>query len=133
MPIYFRGLHHYHLRKREEEAKKDSVLVKTKSVIDHLIHNGEDSNFLEKTKKILDRMIYFVGMIGPVMTLPQLKTIWIDHNASGVSAISWGTYTLTSIFWITYGFVHQEKPIIMTYIMWFIINGLVALGVILYS
>ncbi len=114
MPIFSRGLHHFHLRKRIHQ-------------------NLEEYPHPDRLKRIMDKLVYVAGLLGPIMTLPQLKMIWIDHMASGVSVISWGTYTVTAIFWVIYGVIHQDKPIIITYSLWFFINGMVTLGVILYS
>lgn len=82
---------------------------------------------------ILDRTIYVVGIIGPLFTIPQLVKIYYFQNASGVSAISWGAYTLLDLPWILYGVVHKERPITLTYILWFFFNGAVFVGALLYS
>ena len=67
------------------------------------------------------------------MTIPQVTTIWIDKNAGGVSLITWSTYFVTSIFWLTYGILHKEKPIIVTYIAWLFLDAAVAIGAFIYS
>jgi hypothetical protein len=36
------------------------------------------------------------------------------------------------IVWIAYGIVHREKLIVFTYCLWVVMNGLVALGAIVY-
>lgn len=81
----------------------------------------------------MDRAIYLIGIIGPVMTIPQVAEIWINKNASGVSAITWSSYVFVNIFWIIYGVMHKEKPIIITYLAWLFMNSLVATGALLYG
>lgn len=39
----------------------------------------------KKFKRLLDTGIYIVGVVGPLLTLPQLKMIWIDHNIQGIA------------------------------------------------
>lgn len=86
-----------------------------------------------KWKNLMDRLIYFVAAFGIIMTIPQVARVWFEQNAAGVSAVSWFAYTLTSMFWLTYGIMHKEKPIIFTYFLWVIMNLLVAVGALLYS
>ena len=81
----------------------------------------------------MDRLIYIIGIVGPIMTIPQVTKIWIDKNAGGISIIAWGTYTITSLCWIIYGVMHKEKPIIFSSGLFFIFDGLVVIGAILYG
>jgi uncharacterized protein with PQ loop repeat len=106
--------HHLHLRKR--------------------IHsNLEKYPHPNKFKKYLDKIIYLVGVLGPILTIPQLTEIWISKNASGVSLISWSWYVISALIWLSYGIVHKEKPIIVTNILWTIINIFIVIGIILYG
>lgn len=79
-----------------------------------------------------DKFIYFVSMLTPLMTIPQLIKIWVEKDISGVSIISWGAYLLLSFFWLIYGFVHKEKPIILTYILWILVESFIVIGIILH-
>ncbi len=67
------------------------------------------------------------------MTLPQVFKIWIGQNASGVSVISWLGYLIAAWFWLLYGFIHKEKPIIVTYLTWTVLVVMVIVGTLLYS
>lgn len=67
------------------------------------------------------------------MTIPQLTKIWVEKNASGVSAVSWGAYLVTAIFWLLYGILHKEKPIIFTYSAWIVLEILIVIGTITYG
>ena len=94
-------------------------------------------NFLQSRpdafKKNIDQLVYFVGAVGPIMTLPQLYTVWVDQSAAGVSLITWSAYIFTAAFWITYGFIHKEKPIIFTHSCWILIHCLMVTGILMYS
>ncbi|MBW2976742.1 hypothetical protein KY347_04825 [Candidatus Woesearchaeota archaeon] len=109
-----RGLHHFHKRKRIHEK--------------HEPYPHQD-----KFKRFIDSTIYAVGIFGPVMTLPQLAKIWIEKNASGVSVISWGAYLFAAVFWLIYGILHKEKPIILTYALWIVLEAFIVLGTVLYG
>lgn len=82
--------------------------------------------------RLLDRVVLAAGVIAPLMTLPQLYTIYVFGNATGVSVLSWGGFALLDLPWIMYGVVHRNVQITVTYILWFCMNAAVALGVLLY-
>ncbi len=84
-------------------------------------------------KGFLDRAIYVVGFLTIIMTIPQIVKIWAHHDATGVSAVSWGFFLLASLFWMTYGIAHKTKPIIISYICSGVVNFLVVLGVLIYG
>ncbi len=83
--------------------------------------------------RLLDHVIYVVGVVGPLLTLPQLVEIFWFHTASGVSPLTWGGYTLIDIPWILYGLAHHERPITITYTLWLVFNGLVFIGALVYG
>ena len=85
------------------------------------------------TLRTLDRVIYAVGVIGPLMTIPQLVRIYSLRDASGVSALTWGAYALFDLPWIVYGIVHDERPITFSYVLWFFFNSAVFIGAVLYG
>ena len=81
----------------------------------------------------MDKLIYPVGISGPLMTLPQVWTIWSNQNARGINIFTWGWYVLIGVVWFIYGLIHKEKPIIFVQILWLIVDVLIVLGVILYG
>jgi uncharacterized protein with PQ loop repeat len=81
-------------------------------------------------KRFLDSFIFLVGFLGPVFTIPQLVNVWYYHQTAGVSVVSWSAFALLDIVWIVYGIVHREKPITFTYVLWFLANAAVAVGVL---
>ena len=114
MPIHNPGLHHFHRRKR-------------------IYLNHEPYPHPDKWKSRMDKLIYFVGIIGPVMTIPQVAKIWLDKSAAGISIVAWGTYTITSAIWAAYGVMHKDKPIIISSLMFVIVNLLVVIGAFIYG
>ncbi|MBI2030257.1 hypothetical protein HYT05_01400, partial [Candidatus Kaiserbacteria bacterium] len=61
--------------------------------------------------KLLDKTAVMAGIIGPIMTLPQIWQIYHFQNAAGVSALSWGAFAILDIPFILYGFVHKNTLI----------------------
>ncbi len=79
---------------------------------------------------LLDRCMLVVALIGPVMTLPQILTIWADKQTSGVSVSSWIAYTFVSGFWVVYGIVHREKLVTFINILWVILGVVIVVGIL---
>ena len=114
MPHNTAGLHHFQKRKR--------VHIKL-----------EPYPHPDKLKRTIDLLISPVVIFGILLTIPQIKEVWIDRNAAGVSAMTWAAYVVVSIFWLIYGITHKEKPIIMSSALWIIAYGLVVIGAVLYG
>lgn len=83
--------------------------------------------------RLLDAVVTAVGVLGPILTLPQTFKIYIGHDASGVSLITWGAYVAFSLPWILYGYMHRERPIVITYILWLIVDSSVFIGALIYG
>ncbi len=114
MVVHTKGLHHFYVRKRIYKK--------------HEKYPSED-----KWKKIIDKFIYIIAIIGIVMTLPQIWNIWVGKEAAGVSALSWAAYTFIAVFWFVYGIVHKEKAIIFNYTALIILDALVVIGTLMYG
>lgn len=84
-------------------------------------------------KRALDRVVFAVGIIGPVITIPQILLIYVGKNAAGVSAVSYFGLAILNVPWILYGLVHRERPIVVAYSLWFFVNLIIATGAVLYG
>jgi uncharacterized protein with PQ loop repeat len=98
-------------------------------------HIKECSNKKVKTKleSVIDKLIYFVAIVGPLSTVPQVLKIWNLKNAAGISALTWFFYIFINFFWLTYGIIHKEKPIIITALLCIILDFFVFLGALIYG
>lgn len=81
---------------------------------------------------LLDKVAIAAGIIGPVMTIPQIWQIFYFHSAMGVSALSWAAFAFLDIPFILYGIVHKNGLILVTYTLWVIANIAVTAGAIMY-
>jgi len=96
---------------------------------------GKQELFPRKSKQwvnLIDDLVYVAGIVGPIMTLPQIIKIFGNKSAEGVSLITWLAYTLAAVFWLLYGIAHKEKPIIMTYALWVLFDLAVVYGCLVY-
>ena len=103
------GFHHWHLRRRVPAVSSRRLV------------------------RLLDVVVYVVGILGPLATIPQVIQIYTTHDATGVSVLSWSMYALFDIPWIVYAVVHKSGPLIVCYLLWFLFNALVAIGALLYG
>ena len=120
------GIGHHHHMDRIHEWK---IWRFVRSVLAKIFHRQEH----EFLKKALDKSIIFIGILSPIMTIPQIYKIFSNQSADGLSMISWITYIIVGSFWLTYGIVHKEKPIILVNIGWIIVNTGTLIGIILYG
>jgi uncharacterized protein with PQ loop repeat len=103
-----------------------------------LRHKYERRQGLKKQRKspyiaFLDKLTFVVGVIGPFTVLPQTYGIFTTKSASGVSLATWTLIFIVTFPWILYGLAHKEKNIIVSFILWEVVNLSVVIGVLLYG
>lgn len=108
------GLHHLLARKRVHQ-------------------NLEQYPHPDKLKRFVDKLVYFVGVIGPVMLAPQVYKIYSSQDASSISLLSFSVFVLVNLTWLCYGILHKEKALIISYTLWAIMNSSVVVGTVLYG
>ncbi len=100
----------------------------------HVFYKPHKNNYHNHAQKyFLDKLIYPIALIAPVMTIPQIVEVWTQRGVQGVSLLTWSAYTAVSVFWIIYGLQHKEKPIILANLLSFIFDASIVLGVLLHS
>jgi len=93
---------------------------------------------LEKTvdvsswRRYLDAATYVVAFYGPIVSLPQVWKIWVYKTSEGVSMFTWGAFIISTTIWLLYGVQHKQKPIIITSILWLVVEVLIVTGGFLY-
>lgn len=108
--MYYQGLRHKYERKQGlKQQRKSSYIV------------------------FLDKLTFVVGVIGPFTVLPQIYSIFTTKSAAGVSPITWALIFVVTFPWILYGLAHKERSIIVSFILWEIMNLTVVIGVLLYG
>jgi uncharacterized protein with PQ loop repeat len=86
----------------------------------------------DKVTKNYNKLVYLVGIAGPLASIPQIIQIWFNQTAAGVSITSWTIYMAFAFVWLGYGVVHKYKPIILTNTLWIIFEAIIILGALLY-
>lgn len=96
----------------------------------HVFYKPHKKN--NSPKHFIDKLIYPIAVIAPIMTIPQLVQIIVSKKVQGISITTWGAYATVSALWVIYGLIHKEKPIILTNVLLFILDFLIVVGVLLY-
>jgi uncharacterized protein with PQ loop repeat len=79
----------------------------------------------------LNKLVLAVGIIEPLITIPQAYTVWADKQTTGVSLLTWTGYVVAAIIWVLYGLKIKDKPIIISSAMWVLVEAAVVLGVLI--
>ena len=83
-------------------------------------------------KRFLDRLMYSVGVLAPLALMPQVISIYVDHEKQGVSLETWVLLAVFNVLWVVYGIVHKDKPIIITHTLFTILDVSIVAGVLLF-
>jgi hypothetical protein len=67
-----------------------------------------------------------------LMTVPQVATIWVGHQAGGVSLLSWGAYLVSAVLWFGFGLQKRDKNIYLPCVGWIALDVAVIVGVLIY-
>ena len=81
----------------------------------------------------LRRILGFMSAFSMLMTIPQVWTIWVHHEARGVSIVSWSAYLLSALLWFVYGLRQRDKNIYLPCIGWIGLDVAVVTGAILWN
>lgn len=78
-------------------------------------------------------MMYGVAVIMPLSNLPQINQVYSTKVVTGLSLFSWVTYLIVGFIPLAYAIVNKLKPLIVSNILWTIVNCLMIYGIIIYS
>jgi uncharacterized protein with PQ loop repeat len=81
----------------------------------------------------LEKVLRAVSVATMLMTVPQVLTIWIGHNAGAVSLVAWASYLVAACLWFVYGLRRKDRTIYLPCVGWILLDTAVVIGVIVYS
>lgn len=73
------------------------------------------------------------GMFTMLMTIRQGYTIWVAHQAAGVSLLPWRAYLVSAVLWLWLGRRKQDRDISWSCIGWILLDAAMIVGVIVYG
>ena len=82
-------------------------------------------------QKLFEKFMLVFATVEPIATIPQIIEVWRHSNSTGVSLATWFFYTLTSFIWLAYGIIKNDKPLIVSGMLWVTSQGLVVVGILI--
>jgi len=95
----------------------------------HKSHQKLRQSTTTKANPSLEKLVLFVAVVEPLMTIPQIIQIYVQHD-TGSSLLTWTLYLFASVVWLIYGAKTRSIPIITTSILWVVMEAAVALGLL---
>jgi len=86
-----------------------------------------------RPETLLRRLLGGMSIFTLLMTVPQVLTIWIGHQAAGVSLLSWSAYLLSAFLWFWLGIQKHDKNIYLPCVGWIVLDGAVIAGALVYG
>ena len=84
------------------------------------------------SETVLKRVLGGMSVFTMLMTVPQVWTIWVGHQAAGVSVVSWSAYFLSAVLWFWYGLQKKDKNIYLPCVGWVGLDAAVIVGAAIY-
>lgn len=86
-----------------------------------------------RSETVFGRALGAMSVFTMLMTVPQVLTIWVGHQAAGVSVVSWSAYLLSAILWFAYGLQKRDKNIYLPCVGWAGLDAAVIVGAVVYA
>ena len=86
-----------------------------------------------QAKTVMSRLLGAMSVFTLLMTVPQVLTIWVGHQAAGVSIVSWSAYLLSAVLWFWYGLQKRDKNIYLPCVGWVGLDTAVIVGAVMYA
>lgn len=86
-----------------------------------------------RSDTVFSRLLGGMSVFTMLMTVPQVATIWVGHEAAGVSVVSWSAYLLSAILWFWYGLQKKDKNIYLPCVGWVGLDAAVIVGALVYG
>lgn len=84
-------------------------------------------------KEFFDYIVYFFTVATPLFELPQAYVIYANQSAQDVSFATWAFFLLDNIVWIVYAVKRRVVPLLITTILYLIIETAILVGIVLYA
>lgn len=96
-------------------------------------HAHAHKQLAKKQKRtVFDNFMYIFAFTTPLFELPQLIDIISSKHASNISLITWGYLAISSLIWLIYGIKKRMRPLIVSYILYVVVEFSIAIAIILF-
>lgn len=81
----------------------------------------------------LNLMMYFFSIATPLFEVPQAWEIYTHQSAHNVSLVTWGFFCVDNLAWIIYSLRKKEWPLLLTSVLYEVLELVIVVGIIRYS
>ncbi|MGV9001839.1 MAG: PQ-loop domain-containing transporter [Candidatus Saccharimonadaceae bacterium] len=81
----------------------------------------------------VDELMTIASLIHPLTAIPQVYSIYSTQDVSGVSLWTWLGFMVIGSIFLLYAILHKLKPLIVNQTLWFIVDFMVVIGVMLFN
>ena len=89
--------------------------------------------FRKDEVRTIDRAMWFVSIVNPLVAIPQAVIIYVHQDATNVSLITWLSFMLVGVILTFYSIAHHIKPMIINQILWFAVDIAIIVGILVYG
>ncbi len=86
-----------------------------------------------RSDTVLRRLLGGMSIFTMLMTIPQVLTIWVGHQAAGVSILSWSAYLVSAVLWFWFGIQKRDWNIYLPCVGWVVLDSAVIAGAVVYG
>jgi len=90
------------------------------------------AGYASRSETTLRRLLGGMSIFTMLMTIPQVATIWMRHQAGGVSVVSWSAYLLSALLWFWYGIQKRDRNIYLPCVGWIGLDAAVIVGALVH-
>jgi MtN3 and saliva related transmembrane protein len=81
---------------------------------------------------LINKLVLFMAIVEPLMTLPQIYEVWIRRETAGVSLMSWSFFFVAAIIWLLYGLKIKDTPLIVSSALWVLVEAVLIIGLLVF-
>ena len=97
-----------------------------------MLHETSGRPLAKPPATLIEKILPALSIVTMLMTVPQVWTVWRDHDVGGVSLLSWGTYLIAACVWFVHGLQQGDRAIYVACIGWVLLDAAVVIGVLAY-
>lgn len=81
-------------------------------------------------RRTSELLAFYVGIIMPFSTLPQIYNIYSTQQVGGLSLVTWVMNLIGGSVIMTYGFIHRIKPVFYPQLLWIAVQIVTIIGIL---
>ena len=81
----------------------------------------------------IDTLALIVGIVQPLVTIPQIYLVYSSRDVSEISLFMWLGFDIASVVLLIYGLKHKLAPIIWAQILWLVVQTPMVIAVFLFG